>query len=330
MPQIHFTPPCFRDVAPPHDIAAALWEPSTDGGTSGKYHMFPGCWHAKPGGWQHMMSNDLVSWSLVGEPMSLGGSGGLILDKDNNEVVAYSDSVNMWTTNLSAFDKPAKGWKNEGNAFTQAGGGDPVIWNDERDGRWYAITANGRGGASKNPDGCGREEYWSSPILHGEGAAWTAIKEPFLLVKQTALSRVGSWVRPREFVTPDFFPLGMPTKAGAWVFLTTDYGLCGGVKGAVQLPGCSAKQGMNFSREFDYASYYIGDRPPPGGAFKPDTENEGVWDWSPFTPGADGSQGFEFATAKGMEQFGCCPKTCGGPGGRRILFGWINNGWDQV
>ena len=46
-PQIHFAPPCFT-VAPPHDIAAALWHPETQ-----VYHMFPGCWHATPvGGWQ--------------------------------------------------------------------------------------------------------------------------------------------------------------------------------------------------------------------------------------------------------------------------------------
>merc|ERR1712166_956907 len=29
-----------------------------------------------------------------------------------------------------------------------------------------------------------------------------------------------------------------------------------------------------------------------------------------------------------MEQFGCCPKTAG-DSQRRVLFGWINNGWDQ-
>jgi hypothetical protein len=29
---------------------------------------------------------------------------------------------------------------------------DPVIWKDERDGRYYGITANGRGGAASNRD----------------------------------------------------------------------------------------------------------------------------------------------------------------------------------
>ena len=97
---------------------------------------------------------------------------------------------------------------------------------------------------------------------------------------------------------------------------------------ATELPGCGRAQGANFSREFDYASYYIGARPAPGGPFEPD-QDAGVWDWSPFTPAADGSDGLALATAKGMEQFGCCPKTSGGPGGRRVLWGWINNGWDQ-
>ena len=29
-----------------------------------------------------------------------------------------------------------------------------------------------------------------------------------------------------------------------------------------------------------------------------------------------------------MEQFGCCPKTAGNRE-RRVLFGWLNNGWNQ-
>jgi hypothetical protein len=77
-------------------------------------------------------------------------------------------------------------------------------------------------------------------------------------------------------------------------------------------PRCGKAQGASFSRTFDYASYYIGDRPAPGAPFEPDRAAR-VWDWSPFTPAANGSDGLEFATGKGMEQFGCCPKTSGGP-----------------
>ena len=55
----------------------------------------------------------------------------------------------------------------------------------------------------------------------------------------------------------------------------------------------------------------------------------GPWDWSPFSPVANqSSTALTFATRAGMEQFGCCPKTAG-DGSRRVLFGWLNNGWDQ-
>jgi hypothetical protein len=322
MPQVHFTPPCFRTVAGPHDIAAALWDPK-----NATYTVMPGCWRAKPGGWQQITSKDLVSFELVGEPKGLGGSGGLLID-DAGDMVAYSGSVSMWRAPASAFYKPENSWKREAG-FKQAGGGDPVIWKDERDGRYYAITANGRGGSGANPQGTGFEPMWSSPALHGNLSDWQPLAAPFLRTKYTAIDRVGNWTRPREFVTPDFFPLGDPTSAPYWVFLTTDYGLCGSSNPqAVDLPGCGVAQGTNFTREFDYASYYIGRRPAPGASFEPEPK-AGVWDWSPFVPASDGGNKLAFATSKGMEQFGCCPKTAGGPNGRRVLFGWINNGWDQ-
>ena len=315
-PQIHFAPPCFSD-APPHDIAAAMWQPANE-----TFHVFPGCWQSTPGGWQHIKSRDMVNWEIVGEPGRFGGSGGLVLD-DEGATVAYADSVDAWISNGTALDR----FSPLGRLIEQPGGGDPVIWKDERDGRWYAITANGRGGPAKNPAGCGVEEYWVSPKLHGDGAAWKPLRSPFLTIKNTVLPRVGTWVRQREFVTPDFFPVGTQASATAWVFLTTEYGECGGKDTGeeAQLPGCGRPQGINFTRTFDYAAYYIGGRPEPGSPFVPDAA-QGVWDWSPFTPAAAGGEQLEFATSKGMEQFGCCPKTSGGPAGRRVLFGWINNG----
>jgi hypothetical protein len=147
-PQIHFAPPCFSD-APPHDIAAALWHPKTE-----TYHTFPGCWHS--GGWQHIQSKDLVSWETVGKPASLGGSGGVALD-EAGAAVAYANSVNAWISNSTALDH----FTSLGRIINQPGGGDPVIWKDERDSRWYAITANGRGGPAKNAGGCGVEDYWA-------------------------------------------------------------------------------------------------------------------------------------------------------------------------
>ena len=119
------------------------------------------------------------------------------LNENATEVVAYANSVSAWSTNVSALDRP---FKSLGSLFTQTGGGDPVIWHDERDNHFYAITANGRGGVTKNPGGCGLEEYWSSPRLHGAGADWKPLRTAFLQVKETVISRVGRWVRPREKV----------------------------------------------------------------------------------------------------------------------------------
>ena len=218
MPQIHYTPPCYREVSPPHDIAAALYDPK-----AATYTVMPGCWHARPGGWQQLATTDLVSYELVGAPKSLGGSGGLLID-EAGDMVAYSSTVSMWRVGASDFYQPADKWQKL-PGFKQEGGGDPVIWKDERDGRYYAITANGRGGAAANPAGTGFEPLWSSAALHGNNSDWAPLRTPFLRIKQTSIARVGNWTRPQEFVTPDFFPLGEAATAKGWVFLTTDYGL---------------------------------------------------------------------------------------------------------
>eukprot|EP01052_Picozoa_sp_SAG31_P049920 SAG31_NODE_11155_length_1060_cov_0.987513_1_plen_178_part_10 len=132
MPQVHFTPPCYRAVSPPHDIAAALFDQKAS-----TYTVMPGCWHAKPGGWQQLATKDLVSFELIGEPKSLGGSGGLLID-EQGDFVAYSSSVSMWRAKAADFYQPANSWKRE-KGFQQHDGGDPVIWKDERDDRYYAI-----------------------------------------------------------------------------------------------------------------------------------------------------------------------------------------------
>ena len=43
-----------------------------------------------------------------------------------------------------------------------------------------------------------------------------------------------------------------------------------------------------------------------------------------MSPSAAG--GVDLSTAHGRTQFGCCPKTSAGPGGRRVMFGWLQNG----
>ena len=90
--------------------------------------------------WQQIVTKDLVSFTLVGEPKSLGGSGGLLID-DHGDMVAYSVlevseqaqnehkvlEVSMWRTGARDFYQPANSWEKVGG-FTQSGGGDPVIW----------------------------------------------------------------------------------------------------------------------------------------------------------------------------------------------------------
>jgi hypothetical protein len=46
----------------------------------------------------------------------------------------------LWVCLLPTAVQTAKGWKNEGQVVKQAGGDDPVTWNDERDGRGAAVA----------------------------------------------------------------------------------------------------------------------------------------------------------------------------------------------
>jgi hypothetical protein len=198
-----------------------------------------------------------------------------------------------------------------------------VIWWDERVSRYFAMGAcghnNAAGGGMTGSGGFGLQQTFSSPAISGQGAAWSKLPKPFLEWHTETVPRVGSWPRTHEFVTPDLFPLG--EEGDSTVFLTTSYG-------GLRQTGLNttAADGM---REYDYSNYFIGPRPAAGGQFVPDESKSGPFDWSPFSPTADrSSKNLTFATSKGMEQFGCCPKTAGNRT-RRVLFGWINNGWDQ-
>ncbi len=81
-PRVHYTPPCYLS-APPHDIAAAIWG-------DGMWHVFVGCW--KKGGWQHLVSRDLLSWEPLGKPTAFAGTGGLVFDSSDGNSDGSTDS----------------------------------------------------------------------------------------------------------------------------------------------------------------------------------------------------------------------------------------------
>ena len=151
--------------------------------------------------------------------------------------------------------------------------------------------------------GEGLELYWRSPVIAGVGANWTLLPDVFLEVKTASVPRVGDWNRPHEFVTPDFFSMPSVVSGAAdkwWGFLTTSYG----DMRWTGLPGSTASGAAGLC--YDYANYYVGRRPSPGGTFSPDMSMSAPFDWSPFRPVNDTrSKNLTFATARGMEQFGC-------------------------
>lgn len=254
----------------------------------------------------------------------MGGSGTLIYDDRRNLTVALTGTVSAFTSDspnlLNRFTPAGTIFKTVDPVATahgqHVGCWDPVIWWDERVSRYFAMGACGHSdGGMTGSGGYGLQQMFSSPEISGPGANWSQLPVPFLEWHTESVPRVGTWPRTHEFVTPDFFPLG---ENGSWVFLTTSYG------GLVQTGlNTTAEDGL---REYDYSNYLVGPRPAPGEPFQPDESKSGPWDWSPFAPVSDPqSKNLSFATSKGMEQFGCCPKTAGNRG-RRVLFGWINVG----
>lgn len=315
-PQVHVTPPCYNRKGGWHDIAGALQHPLT-----GRWHLFVGP------SWQHVYSDNLVDWtvSTTAYP-GMGGSGTLIFDDHRNLTVALTGTVSAFTsasTDLLTRFTPAGQIFKTVDPVAAAHGDhlgcwDPVAWWDERVSRYFAMGAcghNNGGGGMTGSGGYGLQQMFTSPELSGPGANWSQLQTPFLEWHAESVHHVGTWPRTHEFVTPDFFPLG---DNDSWIFLTTNYG------GLLQTRlNTTVEDGL---REYDYSSYLAGPRPAPGESFKPDESRSGPWDWSPFTPVSDPhSKSLTFATSKGMEQFGCCPKTAGNHA-RRVLFGWINVG----
>jgi hypothetical protein len=284
----------------------------------------------------------------------MGGSGTLIYDERRNLTVALTGTVSAFTSNSpdlqTSFTPAGQIFKTLDPVAAahghHVGCWDPVVWRDERVSRYFAMGACGHNnGGYTGGGGYGLQQTFSSPEISGPGANWSQLPTPFLEWHTESVPRVGTWPRTHEFVshltgphefvnhhphrssrvrhscvrvtqvTPDFFPVG---ENDLWVFLTTSYG------GLLQTRlNTTMEDGL---REYDYSNYLVGPRPAPGEPFKPDESKSGPWDWSPFTPVSDQhSKNLTFATSKGMEQFGCCPKTAGNRA-RRVLFGWINVG----
>eukprot|EP00937_MAST-01D_sp_MAST-1D-sp2_P007341 g7341.t1 len=184
-PRVHYTPPCYLS-APPHDIAAAIWDER-----AGWWHVFAGCW--RDGGWQHLISRDLLAWTPLGKPSAFAGTGGLVFDDADGggdrgggaggnagggagarQLVAYAGTLNTWVgsgPNFTAWAPQGQQYKGTGN--------DPVLWQDVRDGRWYSATAA--------KAGHGLEDYWTSPAHVAAG--WYS-----LAGAQTFFYAVTCWV----------------------------------------------------------------------------------------------------------------------------------------
>ena len=92
-PMIHFTPSCYH-ASGVHDIAAAAYH-----AVDSTWHVMAGCWTA--GGWQHLTTTDLVSWTTVGSPEPHGGSGGRVWDTDGS-AIAYAADVGSSTLGKAA------------------------------------------------------------------------------------------------------------------------------------------------------------------------------------------------------------------------------------
>jgi sucrose-6-phosphate hydrolase SacC (GH32 family) len=348
-PAIHYTPPPWRntlkDGGGGGDMAGALLHPVTK------------IWHVMPLShisWAHISSADMVSWTYHGngsEPPAQGGgprfeSGGMIYDHQRNLTVAFADTPTTASVSRSpdlafgSWQKPTTLYSttdplNTGKNGTQElGCWDPIMWWDERSSLYYAANACGHCDPGDTPaehgahidcsGGEGLQLYYSAPKITGP---WQKLGVDFLEEKMAYVPRVGSWPRPHEFVTPDYYPLPSADggSSGKFGFLTTSYG----DMRWTGLPGSNTSRNAGLC--YDYANYYTGDRPAPGAPFEPSLATSAPFDWSPFTPVNDtASPNLTFAVSKGMMQFGCCPKTAGPEdGGRRVMFGMVANGENQ-
>lgn len=299
-PRIHYTPACYYNQGGPHDIAATLY-------VNGTYHIMAGCWSC--GGWQHLISTDLVTWTEVGRPESFGGTGGMIQD-DDGTVVAYAmggGALKFWV----ASDDTASNWTLT-NTSVPSCCNDPIVW--KAAGSWFAVTASH--GSGKGPN-FGLEAFYTSPTLLGPHAKWSQLSQPLFTNKASLL--VPGHPQQKEFVSPDYFEaIPGATDPDAAVFLTSTYGNIGQVSGVPQ-------KGI-----YNYAVLFSGSQPGgPGTPFV--SHHTQAVDWSPFIPSNTTQGGLDLAYDWGPTQLGCCPKTVPGPElapgrPRRVMFGWLQNG----
>mmetsp|Transcript_728 Transcript_728/g.2362 ORF Transcript_728/g.2362 Transcript_728/m.2362 type:complete len:537 (+) Transcript_728:47-1657(+) len=286
-PRIHGTPACFN-AGGPHDVAGALY-------LGGVWHVMAGCWSL--GGWQHMTSRDLVHWEEVGRPTAFGGSGELVHDAASGQVVAVANDLDAWT---SPDQSNLTEWKSIGSLYhSPLGGQDPTAWYGA-DGKWYIATAS--------KVGHGYEDMWSSASLAPGG--WRRVGQLF---EDTSSALVPGHPYSHEFVTPQYFgpiPGGAPDSR---VFLTSTYG-------DIEHSGGVPRTGI-----YNFAMFYVGTA-LPNGSFAANRTLDTAVDWSCFVPSAATTGGIDLAWEHGGTQYGCCPKTAAGPGGRRVLFGWLQHG----
>eukprot|EP00666_Eupelagonemidae_sp_cell4sb_P017154 gene17154-10422_t len=72
--------------------------------------------------------------------------------------------------------------------------------------------------------------------------------------------------------------------------------------------------------------FYVGAQETPGGPFVSDPARATAVDWGFATPSNVTTGGLDHPKGHGRSQMNC-PKTAAGPSRRRVLFGWLTNGF---
>jgi len=348
-PRIHWAQGCLETCIGPgsnpicragtHDISGGIIQ------ADGSFHTWIGCFISQPGGgWQHVVSKDLLDWKLASPFTNLSHfiqAGAVGIDDNGNAFVVESNAADtvpksgQFPYNLHRFTNSSNNaWEKPEVLFsfiTNRGlpGDPPRPWRDPRDNRWYALLSfNGCNESMvahpSEANQCsrgGEAKMWSSPALSGPEANWT--QTPSLLItNQTVLDGTnGLPNRPAttEMVTSDFFPVRGHPLVNA-VFITTRYrGLGGsGVEPDPDGPGA-----------WNYLMAYVGYQAAPGQPMS--VLHRVCLDWGSFVR-TSGWHGLDAATDAGTTYgIGKSMRSADGRGdtGRRILLAWMSNGyWD--